>query len=899
MNAADARRRELPAAIALVILTGGLAAAIMGGVAPVGWAAAMALLLIADTEIYARLEASGRPMGARMEAALAAWAFFCSSAYAILPAALWLNGQASGAAAAMILWVAGVVRHLGRGAGSLAIAGAGAAPPALSLMLAPFAIAASAARPDWDLGVIAAVGGVALMVYVAQARISATEAEYALRRTAAQESLRHTLAQLLLDQADVSAFLIDREGRVVATGRADNEELLGRAFEDVCAWTPLSWREAYRRAMLGERVACEEDEIHQDGASRWVQWEARPWRGMDGAICGVLAFGRDITNLVVARQARTAVETRLRLALSAARGIVWEIDFKHRSIAWFGDPISVYGRTISYDQFISDKFELVLDEDRAMLKAYFEAAAAGVEHTIEHRVVKADGEIGWVQMHAARTLGRGGGVRKITVLSKDITARKREEEAFLAAMRHAEEALRAKRALLTDKVAEKERITLGGEDAPVSVAQMFERLRGLLDEIDVRDMMVAETLVSLRSAREAAEGANVAKSQFLANMSHELRTPLNAIIGYSEILLEEAEADNRETDKKDIERVLSSARQLLHLINGILDLSKIEAGRMDVSISDFDVAKLVSEAVATVRPTAERNHDIVKVILENDIGTAQSDAFKLNQCLLNLLSNAVKFTKNGEVVVRARRDVQAFGDWIEISVTDSGIGMSEEQVARLFQPFMQADVTTARRYGGTGLGLAITQRVMGLLGGQVSVVSQVGKGTTFTLRAPLKLGEAAHARADHKHAPEIGDGVGHTVLVIDDEESARDLAARSLTRLGFSVREAHTGDAGLAMARSLKLSAIVLDINLPDVSGWEVMGALAAEAQTAAIPIIVHSVDDDRQRALTLGAAAHLVKPADRDVLAAMVARVARPRAEAVQHSQSGENPTHSLSKTA
>ncbi|HVZ99099.1 MAG TPA: ATP-binding protein [Caulobacterales bacterium] len=895
-SAADTRRRELPAAIALIILTGGLAAAIMGGVDPVGWAAAMALLLIADTEIYRRLERSDAPVRPRMEAALAAWAFFCSAAYAVLPAALWLNGQAAGAAAAMILWVAGVVRHLGRGTASLAIAAAGAAPPALSLMLAPFAIAASAARPDWDLGVIAAVGGVALMVYVAQARISATEAERALLRAAANENLQNTLAQLLLDHGELSAFLIDSDGRIQAASRGDGD-VIGRRFEEVCAWTPLAWREAFSRALHGERVACDEEEMLNEGsAALWMQWEARPWRGADGVICGVLAFARDVTDAVEARRAAATNEARLRLALNAARGIVWEIDFKHRAIAWFGDPKPIYGCAITYDQFVSETSALLFDEDRAMLKAYFDAVAAGVEHTLEHRIIKPDGDIAWVQIYATRTLGRTGGVRKLTVLSKDITARKHEEAAFLEAMRHAETAVRAKRALLAD--VEVSEAVADEKPAPVNIGQMFERLSGLLDEIDARDAMVSEMLSSLRTARAAAEGANIAKSQFLANMSHELRTPLNAIIGYSEILLEEAEADARETDKKDIERVLSSARQLLHLINGILDLSKIEAGRMDVSISEFDIAKIVQDAVATIRPAAERNRNTVHLQIDNELGAAQTDAFKLNQCLLNLLSNAAKFTKDGEITVRARRDQQSLGDWLEISVADTGIGMSEEQVARLFQPFVQADVTTARKFGGTGLGLAITRRVMALLGGQINVHSVQGQGTTFTLRAPVNRGEA-HGAIEPDFAAPAADGAGHTVLVIDDEETARDLAARSLARLGFAVRLAQTGDAGLAMARALNLSAIVLDINLPDVSGWSLMEALRSEPHTARIPIVVHSVDDDRQRALSLGAAAHLVKPADRDLLAAAVARVARSEGQHSSASQSGDIPALPLSKTA
>jgi CheY-like chemotaxis protein len=238
--------------------------------------------------------------------------------------------------------------------------------------------------------------------------------------------------------------------------------------------------------------------------------------------------------------------------------------------------------------------------------------------------------------------------------------------------------------------------------------------------------------------------------------------------------------------------------------------------------------------------------------------------------LLNLLSNAAKFTQNGEISVLARRD----GEFIDVSVADTGIGMSEEQVGRLFNAFVQADALTARHYGGTGLGLALTRRIMQLLGGDVSVTSTPGKGSTFTLRFPAQFGTArVVARVDAVAA--AGQGVQRLVLMIDDEESARDLTARSLIRLGFEVRTAATGREGIELARTLRPSLILLDINLPDVTGWDVLAVLNS-GDAADIPVIVHSIDDNRQRALSSGACDHLVKPADRDVLAAAALRFAR-----------------------
>jgi PAS domain S-box-containing protein len=877
--AAETRRREMPASIAIAILTGGIAAAIMHGPGAVGWAAITSLLLIFDAELYRRFDAADVKLTPRVTAALAIWSFASSAFYATLPIALWLNGQAAGAAAAVVLWVVGVVRHFSPGAsGALPIAVAGAAPPALSIVLAPLMLAAMTTQPDWDLAVIAAIGGCALMVYVTQARVSAAEAERLLRDNSVEENMQHTMANLVFEQGGLAAMLVDREGRVVAMSKAmrvglEVENEVGAKFEDLLQWSSANWRDALNRALAGEHVRYEEDNASTAHGHRWFTWEARPWRAASGEIRGAIVHGRGITQLVHAREAAAANEERLKIALEAGRGVVWEIDFKNHTLSWHGDPAPVYGAPFTYKQFIDNTTPILHADDRPALKEYFEAVIEGADHSIEHRVVRPDGSFGWAAIWARRVSNSKGGLRKLIVLSKDVTTRKRQEADFIAAMRRTEEALKAKRALFAN-------IDLTGvedhpfDEAAVNVEEMHERLEGLIAEMDARDSVLAETLASLRAAREAADSANVSKSQFLASMSHELRTPLNAIIGYSEILREEAEADGRATDIADIERVLSSAKQLLHLINDILDLSKIEAGRMEVSAIDFDVRALIEEAAATVRPTAEKNGNSLKIEIDGPLGAAHTDAFKLNQCLLNLLANASKFTRDGALTVRARRDHTGAGDWLEIAVSDTGIGMSEEQLARLFNAFVQADASTARRFGGTGLGLAITRSTIELLGGEVRVTSALGKGSTFALRLPaIAPANATPVRVDIAAA--AGQGRDRTVLVIDDEESARDLAARSLVRLGFSVRVAASGEEGMALARLLHPSLIVLDINLPDMRGYEVLEALAAP-ETADIPVIVHSIDDDRQRALAAGACQHLVKPANRDVLAAAALRFAR-----------------------
>ena len=363
-------------------------------------------------------------------------------------------------------------------------------------------------------------------------------------------------------------------------------------------------------------------------------------------------------------------------------------------------------------------------------------------------------------------------------------------------------------------------------------------------------------------ALEEAEAANRAKSLFLANMSHELRTPLSAIIGYAEMLVEEVE-DGAGPDEvvRDIRKVETNARHLLGLINDVLDLSKVESGKMETYAETFDVADMVREVAATAEALVRKKENRLEVILTDGIGSMHSDITRIRQVLLNLLSNAAKFTEKGLVTLSATREAGLDGsDWMTFAVSDTGLGMSEEQVAKLFQRFQQADASTTRRFGGTGLGLSLTKAFGELLGGAVGVRSAPGEGSTFFMRIPAAI--PADAEAEPVPVTMAAEG-REVVLVIDDDAPQRELMSRFLERTGYAARTAADGVAGLALARELHPHVILLDVTMPGMDGWSVLGALKADPALSDIPVIMVTFLDQRALASTLGAADYIMKPVD------------------------------------
>src|SRR5436190_111910 len=355
-------------------------------------------------------------------------------------------------------------------------------------------------------------------------------------------------------------------------------------------------------------------------------------------------------------------------------------------------------------------------------------------------------------------------------------------------------------------------------------------------------------------------------------MSQELLTPFNSNICATEMLREDAEALKQ--DIEPLDRVLGAGRHLLALINDILDLSKIEAGRMELHLEPFPLLPLIGDVAKTIEPMAAKNGNRIVIDCPPNLGTMHADQTKFRQTLLNLASNANKFTEKGTVTIAARPQPNDGQDWITIAVTDTGIGMTPEQMGKLFQEFSQASSTTASKYGGTGLGLAISRHFCRMMGGDITVESKPGEGSTFTVRLPrivkgdVTPGTGAQVEARAEPARLVFEEAEEPlILVVDDDATVRGLVERHLQRAGFAVVTAASGHEGLRLVRELRPAAVTLDIMMPDLDGWTVLAAIKGDPDLASIPVVLMSIVDQKNRGYALGAADYLVKPVDRTKL--------------------------------
>ncbi len=413
-------------------------------------------------------------------------------------------------------------------------------------------------------------------------------------------------------------------------------------------------------------------------------------------------------------------------------------------------------------------------------------------------------------------------------------------------------------------------------DEPGQLARAFQHMaqevatreQNLSLAVEQRTAQLAESMKAAQRATIQAEEANTTKSKFLANMSHELRTPLNAIIGYSEMLIEEITDRGTPGLVLDVQKIHGAGKHLLGLINNILDLSKVEAGKIELFLETFAIAPLLKEVTDTLSPLVAKNHNALVVNCPATIGSMRADVTKLRQSLFNLLSNASKFTENGTITLAVERQA----GWITFSVSDTGISMTPAQQQKLFQPFTQADASTTRKYGGTGLGLVITQQFCEMMGGTIQVESEAGQGTTFMIRLPAQVQDLRPdelpSQAGQSSPVTVASTIGvSTILVIDDDPSVRDIMQRFLSREGFDVITSMSGQEGLRLAREQSPDVILLDVRMPNLNGWQVLSCLKSDPDLANIPVVMVTVEEDQSLGCALGAVDYLLKPIDYDRL--------------------------------
>ncbi|MBL8750503.1 MAG: PAS domain S-box protein [Planctomycetes bacterium] len=700
------------------------------------------------------------------------------------------------------------------------------------------------------------------------------------RRAAAAEAEAHARLQVFVDHAAAAVAMFDKDMRYLACSRRwlsdyglENETILGRNHYDVFPEIPDRWKEIHRRCLQGAVEMSSADRFERaDGRCQWLRWDVRPWRAVDGSIGGLMMFTDDITAALEAARLRETTATVME-AIAADRAL----------------PEVLAMLTAAAEQTYGDlrASVLLLRDGKLWLGAGpslppdYNAAIEGIAigpavgscgtaAFTGRRVIVADT---WVdaKWDVCRDLARRHDLR--ACWSQPIVAGGSQPGAGARVLGTFAMYFRTPREPTPPQI----RLV---EDLAHLAAVAIERCRA--------SEALHATMRDLVAARRQAEAASLAKSEFLANMSHEIRTPMSAILGFADILADEPLAPLLPRQRQEaLAAIRRNGDHLIAVINDVLDISKIEAGKMSVERIATDARQVVDDVVSQLRERAEAKGLAVQVVHADDVPRSfLADPLRLRQILVNLLGNAIKFTDSGSVTVATALAPGPDGaPWLRVNVIDTGIGMSPAQCVSVFDAFTQADTSTTRRFGGTGLGLRISKRLAEVLGGDIAVESELGRGSVFTLRVPappVPDGEALPAAAPAA-VPARDDArpslAGARILLAEDGRDNQRLLTLLLRRAGADVTIAENGRAALAamcegsdptaaLRSPQPFDLVLMDMQMPELDGYAAATMLREKGFSApVIAITAHALAGDRERCIAAGCDDYLRKPVDRVAL--------------------------------
>ena len=643
-----------------------------------------------------------------------------------------------------------------------------------------------------------------------------------------EEELRREkgLMDALMDSVPDSIYFKDRQCRLVKISRKMLNDLKKDGIDEVIGKTDveLFGEEFGQRTLETDEhlmaegkpiVGLTESRRLEDGSLYWTSTTKVPLRDDNGTIVGLVGITREINEFMKVQQEREQEHNLLRTLIDNLPDYIYVKDPEGRFMV--GNTAVVHQMGLASENELIGKSDFDFFPPELAAKYFAEEQAlirnGGGIYNFEGPSVDVNKEEKdrWVSTNKVLLRNAQGAITGFVGIGRDITGRKRAEE-----------------------------------------------------QVQSQMSIIEKQNLELEKARDLAMEASKTKSVFLASMSHELRTPLNAIIGYSEMILEEMGDAGETRYRDDLDRIHAAGKNLLELINDVLDLSKIEAGKMELYLEEFQLNSLVDEVVATVQPLMEKNENTFFVNVAEDIPIVRLDHTKVRQILFNLISNASKFTQKGTITLTAA----TAGENITLRVSDTGIGLTDEQKVKLFKEFSQADSSTTRKYGGTGLGLAITKRFTDMMHGSIEIESMPNRGTTFTVILPQVIESSEDKIAPVNVPAEVMSASvpkNTAVLVVDDDSGVRDLLLRYLSKEGYVVECVASGDEGIKRAKEILPMVIILDVMMPRKDGWAVLQEIKNDPAIKSTPVVMYTMLDEKKFGLAIGASDYLIKPVSKE----------------------------------